>query len=110
MILDLWHLGRATDRFMSYGCYQEEDRRLFPAGLWHQGAAAFDAALINEDITHAWYAAAGLPQHPASGSTLPVAEKPGAYSWCKAPRLAGRWSRPAPWRGRWWPAIRWRGT
>ncbi len=88
--LDLWHLGRGTDRFMSYGCYNEGDRRLFPTGLWHGGAAALDIAAIAEDISHAWYAAAGLPQHPAAGSTLPVAEKEGAYSWCKAPRLAGQ--------------------
>jgi hydrogenase large subunit len=88
--LDLWHMGRGTDRFMSYGGYQEDDRRLFPAGLWHDGAAELDIAAIDEDISHAWYAAAGLPQHPAAGSTLPVAEKEGAYSWCKAPRLAGQ--------------------
>jgi hydrogenase large subunit len=88
--LDLWHMGRGTDRFMSYGCYQEQDRRLFPSGLWHDGAAGLDIAAIDEDISHAWYAAAGLPQHPAAGSTLPVAEKEGAYSWCKAPRLAGQ--------------------
>ena len=88
--LDLWHLGRGTDRFMSYGCYNEGDRRLFPAGLWHGSAAPLDIAAIDEDISHAWYAAAGLPQHPAAGSTLPVAEKDGAYSWCKAPRLAGQ--------------------
>ena len=88
--LDLWHLGRGTDRFMSYGCYREENMRLFPAGLWHGAASPLDIATIHEDITHAWYAAAGLPQHPAEGSTLPVAEKDGAYSWCKAPRLAGQ--------------------
>ncbi|MFH1873258.1 MAG: nickel-dependent hydrogenase large subunit [Pseudomonadota bacterium] len=88
--LDLWRLGRATDRFMSYGAYQEEGRRLFPAGLWHDGAATLDIAAIDEDISHAWYAAAGLPQRPAVGSTLPVTEKDGAYSWCKAPRLAGQ--------------------
>ena len=88
--LDLWHLGRATDRFMSYGCYNEGNERMFPAGLWHGAAATFDVSAILEDTTHAWYAAAGLPQHPAEGSTLPVAEKDGAYSWCKAPRLAGQ--------------------
>ena len=88
--LDLWHVGRGTDRFMSYGCYQEQGRRLFPAGLWHGGALPLDIAGINEDTSHAWYAAAGLPQHPAAGSTLPVAAKEGAYSWCKAPRLAGQ--------------------
>ena len=88
--LDLWHLGRATDRYMSYGCYPEDGERLFPPGVWHAGAKALDIGAINEDTTHAWYAAAGLPQHPAEGSTLPVAEKDGAYSWCKAPRLAGQ--------------------
>jgi len=88
--LDLWHVGRGTDRFMSYGCYQEPDRRLFPAGLWAGSASPLDVAQISEDISHAWYAAAGLPQHPAAGSTLPVAAKEGAYSWCKAPRLAGQ--------------------
>jgi len=88
--LDLWRLGRATDRFMSYGAYQEAEGRLFAAGLWHGTAAALDLAAIEEDISHAWYAAAGLPQHPGAGSTLPVAEKEGAYSWCKAPRLGGQ--------------------
>jgi hydrogenase large subunit len=88
--LDLWHLGRGTDHFMSYGCYNEGNSRMFPAGVWNGVAAAVDVAAIQEDITHAWYAAAGLPQHPAEGSTLPVAEKDGAYSWCKAPRLAGQ--------------------
>jgi len=88
--LNLWRLGRGTDRFMSYGCYHEEDRRLFPAGLWHAGPAALDIAAIDEDTSHAWYAATGRPQPPAEGSTLPVADKDGAYSWCKAPRLAGQ--------------------
>jgi Ni,Fe-hydrogenase I large subunit len=88
--LDLWRLGRGTDRFMSYGCYPEEGGRLFPAGLWDGAATRLDIDSIREDIAHAWYAAAGLPQHPAEGSTLPVVEKEGAYSWCKAPRLAGQ--------------------
>lgn len=88
--LDLWRLGRGPDRFMSYGCYRQESRQLFAAGLWDGRAAPLDAAAIDEDITHAWYAATGLPEHPATGSTLPVAEKDGAYSWCKAPRVAGQ--------------------
>ena len=88
--LDLWRLGRATDRFMSYGAYQEAEGRLFAAGIWHGTSTALDLAAIEEDISHAWYAAAGLPQHPGAGSTLPVADKDGAYSWCKAPRLAGQ--------------------
>ena len=27
--------------------------------------------------------------HPGEGSTVPLVEKAGAYSWCKAPRLGG---------------------
>ena len=88
--LDLWHLGRGTERFMSYGCYPETAGRLFPAGLWDGQLVPLDTGAISEDISHAWYVAAALPQHPASGGTLPMAEKPGAYSWCKAPRLAGQ--------------------
>jgi Ni,Fe-hydrogenase I large subunit len=47
-------------------------------------------AAIDEDTAHSWYAATGRPQHPAEGGTLPVADKDGAYSWCKAPRLGGQ--------------------
>ncbi|MBI4984761.1 MAG: nickel-dependent hydrogenase large subunit [Rhodocyclales bacterium] len=88
--LGLQELGRAGDLFMSYGSYPEESGRLFPAGLWNGAAAALDAQRIREDVRHAWYAEAEAPQEPALGSTLPLAEKEGAYSWCKAPRYDGR--------------------
>lgn len=88
--LGLWDIGRGADRFLSYGCYALGQGRLFPDGVWHEGTVhALDAAAISEDTAHAWYAATGEPQHPAQGGTLPVAEKEDAYSWCKAPRLAG---------------------
>ena len=88
--LELWTIGRAATRFLSYGCYALDEGKLLPAGVWHDGAvAAFDAAAITEDTACAWYAATGEPQHPADGGTLPVADKEGAYSWCKAQRLAG---------------------
>ena len=89
--LDLWRLGRGTDRFMSFGCYALEEGRLFPPGVWHEGRLhALDVDGITEDTAHSWYAAIGRPQHPADGGTLPVAEKDGAYSWCKSPRLGGQ--------------------
>ena len=41
-------------------------------------------------MTRARLAADGEPvRHPARGLTLPDADKPGAYSWNKAPRLGG---------------------
>jgi Ni,Fe-hydrogenase I large subunit len=89
--LDLWRLGHGTGRYMSYGCYALEEGRLFAPGVWHEGRLqALDVGGITEDTAHSWYAAIGRPQHPADGGTLPVAEKDGAYSWCKSPRLDGQ--------------------
>lgn len=91
--LQLAQLGRASDLFMSYGNYPQASGRSLPAGVW-QGregrAEALDTAQISEDLSHAWLASAGPARHPAEGATLPLVDKAGAYSWCKAPRLAGR--------------------
>ena len=38
----------------------------------------------------AWLADGGRPLHPSEGITEPLADKPGAYTWNKAPRLAGQ--------------------
>jgi hydrogenase large subunit len=88
--LGLWSAGRGTDAFISYGSYAEPDGQLFPSGLWDGKLKPLELARISEDISHAWYAATGTAQHPAAGATLPVADKAGAYSWCKAPRLGGQ--------------------
>ena len=88
--LGLQQLGRGGDVFMSYGGFPQEQGRLFPAGIWDGAGAALDVGAIREDVRHAWYAEAETPQQPASGATLPLAEKEGAYSWCKAPRYDGR--------------------
>ncbi len=89
--LGLGAIGRATDRYFSYGAYALHGEPLFARGVWHPGLgagrAAFDADAIVEDPTHAWLR--GDPRHPWRGRTEPDADKDGAYSWCKAPRLAG---------------------
>lgn len=86
--LELHRLGRATDRFMSYGAYHDGEAALFPAGVWDGGLQALDVASIREDVSHSWMDGdAALA--PAQGHTLPQPDKPGAYSWCKAPRLGG---------------------
>lgn len=87
--LGLDQLGRATDQFLSHGAYAGETGLLFPAGVWEAGSAApLNPAAIIEDVSHAWLA--GDAQPPAQGETRPVADKAGAYTWCKAPRYAGR--------------------
>ena len=88
--LALHELGRAGDLFMSYGSYPQESGRHFPSGIWDGAVAPLDVAAIREDVRHSRYAEAEAPQEPATGATLPLAEKEGAYSWCKAPRYDGR--------------------
>jgi hydrogenase large subunit len=86
-------LGRGPGRYLSYGAYpQPEGEPLFAAGVWHAAGGtlrAVDADAIREDATHAWLADAGGPLHPGVGLTQPEPDKPGAYTWNKAPRLAG---------------------
>jgi hydrogenase large subunit len=88
--LKLHKLGRATDRFMSYGAYHDGEGSLFPSGLWEEGRLrALDISAIREDVSHSWMEGE-TALAPAAGYTLPQPGKTGAYSWCKAPRLDGR--------------------
>lgn len=83
--LGLETLGQGSGCFMSYGAYG-----LFPAGTWCAGteASPLDPGRISEDTCHAWLAD-GDALHPTRGETLVDAEKPDAYTWCKAPRYGG---------------------
>jgi hydrogenase large subunit len=88
--LGLHKLGRATDRFMSYGAYQDGDASLFCSGVWKSGELhTLDIASIREDVSHSWMEGE-TALAPSAGITLPQMDKAGAYSWCKAPRLGGR--------------------
>ena len=88
--LKLHKLGRAADRFMSYGAYGDAGQALFPAGVWENGALGeLDVAAIREDVAYSWMEGASALE-PAQGVTLPQPSKEGAYSWCKAPRLDGK--------------------
>ena len=83
--LGLDGMGRAHDRFLSMGAYDQ-----FPAGVWQDGELqAFDAACITEDTRHAWLLD-GPACPPSEGETLIDADKADGYTWCKAPRLAGQ--------------------
>ncbi|MDE2371059.1 MAG: nickel-dependent hydrogenase large subunit [Burkholderiales bacterium] len=96
--LGLQRLGPGPGRYLSYGAYADgHGGHALAQGLW-DGAAlhALDTAQITEDATHAWLSADGVggvgaaPRHPYEGLTRPQPDKPGAYTWNKAPRLAGR--------------------
>jgi Ni,Fe-hydrogenase I large subunit len=90
----LEHLGPGPGRYLSYGAYQQADggHALSP-GLWDASTQALrplDLSQISEDATHAWLHDNAPSRHPSQGVTLPDADKPGAYTWNKAPRLGGQ--------------------
>ncbi|MCU7920811.1 MAG: nickel-dependent hydrogenase large subunit [Candidatus Thiodiazotropha sp. (ex Epidulcina cf. delphinae)] len=88
--LQLSRLGRASDRFMSYGAYILKGSPTFTQGVWDGGSQPLDTHAITEDISYSWMGHQKEPKHPFNGITIPDAEIEQAYSWCKAPRLNGR--------------------
>ena len=89
-VLKLHELGRAEDRFLSYGSFGSGDAPLFQGGTYHHGRRAdLDSARITEDVSHTWLRQEEGPRHPFMGVTLPEVDRAGGYSWCKAPRLSG---------------------
>ncbi|MEP9354960.1 nickel-dependent hydrogenase large subunit [Xanthobacter sp. KR7-65] len=89
--LDLSALGRAHDRFLSYGAYPQEEGRLYVGGTFAAGrAGGLDPAAIAEDHSFARMEGRDAPHAPFEGSTFPDAADETGYTWCKAPRLAGR--------------------
>ncbi len=89
--LQLDTLGRATDRFLSYGAYAQDGGHLFKRGVHADGKAqAFDQSQITEDLSSGWFAPSDGPRHPSRGVTIPDADAAGGYTWCKAPRLSGK--------------------
>ncbi|MFO1264463.1 MAG: nickel-dependent hydrogenase large subunit [Rhodoferax sp.] len=92
--LQLGTLGLGPGRLLSYGAYPTLDGAL----TWAQGLVAasappqaLDMNSISEDVHSSWLHAGAhaTPRHPWQGSTEPCADKPGAYTWNKAPRWAG---------------------
>ena len=90
----LSNMGPGPGRYLSYGAYPQPGGRFeFGPGVWHADAqrlAPLDPQAIREDATHAWLADNAPPRHPSEGVTVPDIEKPGAYTWNKAPRMAGQ--------------------
>jgi uptake hydrogenase large subunit len=93
---ELHGLGRGPGRYLSFGAYTlPQGGHALPRGVWDAACdrcEPLDSNQISEDMRHAWLAegAGGTPLHPAQGVTQPQPDKAGAYTWNKAPRLAGR--------------------
>lgn len=91
--LQLDALGAGPGRYLSYGAYaQPGGGWALSGGVWQAATArldGLDARGITEDATHAWLSDSGGPLHPLDGQTRPEPDKAAAYTWNKAPRLAG---------------------
>jgi hydrogenase large subunit len=85
-------LGRGPHLTLSYGAYPDaEGGYAMAPGVW-DGKQLAPVAIeqITEDACHSWLVDHGAALPPATGLTLPQIEKPGAYTWNKAPRLNGQ--------------------
>lgn len=93
-------IGGGPGAFLSYGAFDlPRETAVAAAGgrLLAAGFASgttirpFDAGLVAEDVSHAWYRDHGA-LHPAAGETAPYASGQAgrAYSWIKAPRYDGQ--------------------
>lgn len=87
------HIGRGPANFMSFGGFRAaENERLFKRGMQRNGGeteplSSEAVSSITEHVQHAWYEDTISGRHPSAGMTRPKVDKPGGYSWLKAPRL-----------------------
>lgn len=87
--LNLDQLGRATDRFMSFGAYEIDGKHTFSRGISSNGERSdLDPSAITEDLASGWFAHRDEARHPSRGVTVPNADAEGGYTWCKAPRYS----------------------
>jgi hydrogenase large subunit len=92
--LELAQLGRGPGRYLCHGSYGQPDgTQPIPAGVWDETTRCLEPLTpqaVSEDLTHAWLRdTQSAPRHPSQGHTEPQVDKPGAYTWNKAPRLNG---------------------
>jgi hydrogenase large subunit len=88
--LRLETLGAVALPLISFGAYHSAQGALFAAGLFEPRAAEarpLPIGAIGEDVAFSYMHDSAAD--PARSVTLPDAERENAYSWAKAPRLAG---------------------
>ncbi len=93
---DYLEMGASGYRFLSYGAFnldrdptdQTKRSRLYRQGLVDPTLKFTDLEpnRITEQVKNSWYEDETTNQHPSRGDTVPSENKPGAYSWLKAPR------------------------
>ncbi|MFC1950238.1 nickel-dependent hydrogenase large subunit [Chloroflexota bacterium] len=89
---DYCEIGVGCKNLLSYGAYDQEEKRLFTPGITSADLklGKLDVSKITEGVKHSWYHDASSGRHPAQGETKPEYGKEGAYSWVKSPRYDGK--------------------
>jgi hydrogenase large subunit len=86
-------LGASNAAFLAFGAFPDEQGlRLLPAGVCDVTGGItpiVDTGAITESTKSALYLAAP-PAPPTTSATEPALDRTDAYSWIKAPRLAGQ--------------------
>lgn len=80
---DYFKAGTRPARFISFGLFDPRFGGHFPSGVFDEGNfMPVQPDYIRESVTFSWYAEDGT-------QTQPQPDKPGAYTWVKAPRYRG---------------------
>jgi hydrogenase large subunit len=90
---EYFEIGKRETHFLNFGMFPldpDASTHHFPGGVVLDGRMkAADSSVITEHLRHTHYE--GTPvEHPARSKTRPNPDKPGGYSWVKAPRYQDR--------------------
>ncbi len=90
---DLLKTGVGHKNLVSWGVFQldAQGNTLLKPGVYTDGKDyPVDPALIKEYVKYSWFEDSTTGLNPTRGKTLPNIDKPGAYSFIKAPRYNGK--------------------
>jgi hydrogenase large subunit len=90
---DLLKTGVGHKNLVSWGVFPLDNKgnTLLKSGVYTDGKDyAVDPALIREYVKYSWFEDSTTGLNPREGKTLPNPNKPGAYSFIKAPRYNGK--------------------
>ncbi len=89
-----YQIGRGCGNLLAFGVFDLDNAgttKLLARGrLTDNVLQTVDVNAITEYVKYSWYTAASGNLPPASGVTVPYVDKPGAYSWDKAPRYLNK--------------------
>lgn len=83
-------MGRAETGLLSLGAYGEPQGPTYGAGVWQGRRGELDLLAITEDLASSWLEGPEAPLPPSQGVTELKSDRPGGYSYNKAPRYLGQ--------------------